>query len=520
MATPSPKPKADPYAEFADAAATDPFAEFEDAPGPAADSIPQRMAQYAGVINRAAAPYLLASRVPFGPAALAATDVLTSLVNVGARALGKEPPLMTGSEAIQSMLPDIAFREPETKPQRILSTGVEAATGGKVTANQLAQLASTLGPSRTRNVLTELGKKEDVQAAVAAGSAITPQTAFEYFGVTDPTQLALLSAAGGVVTAGGAAAMRGKPLTVAKLKETSEKRYGEAEQSGVVFSPQSYDSVVTTIKQRLSDSAYNPRAESPIKNVLAALDEKKGVPLDAKEFDKLRQIANDAAASNDKATRRLAKVIIKELDTFVDNATPQDVVSGNINQYQGSIRAARDAYARAMRGEEIEELIRRAKLAGGTTRDYQREFKNFRNSRNFKKRIKSFSPEQIAAIEKTASSGGYIDILDAIGELSPIARHGFGLPGNIIAGLGTSLASDVTPQSYITPENFLKLAAVSTASRVAANQLAARRARLAGELMRDPTGTRQNVLSGPQIAFPIGVNMLEQAPVLNYLSGQ
>ena len=516
----APKSKADPYAEFADAPAADPYAQFADATAPAADSIPQRIAEYAGVINRAAAPYLLASRVPYGPAALAATDVLTSLVNVGAQALGKEPPLMTGSQAIQSILPDIAFRKPETKPQRILSAGVEAATGAKITANQLSQLASTLTPSRTRNVLAELGKKQDAQAAVATGSAIAPQTAVEYFDVTDPTQLALLSAAGGVVTAGGAAAMRGKPPTVAQLKETSTKRYGEAEQSGVVFNPQSYDNVVTTIRRRLSDSAYNPRSESPIKNVLAALDEKKGTPLDAKEFDKLRQIANDAAASNDRATRRLAKIVTKELDAFVDNATPQDVVAGNINQYQGAIRAARDAYTRAMRGEEIEELIRRAKLAGGTTKDYQREFRNFRNSRDFRKRIKSFTADQIAAIEKTAAGGGYLDILDAVGELSPIARHGFGLPGNIVAGLGASVASDVTPQSYITPENFLKLAAVSTASRVAANQLAARRARLAGELMRDPLGTRRNVLSGPQIAFPVGVNMLEQAPVLNYLSGE
>ena len=516
----APKPKADPYAEFADAPAADPYAEFADVSAPAADSIPQRIAQYAGVINRAAAPYLIASRVPYGPAALAATDVLTSLVNVGAQALGKEPPLMTGSQAIQSMLPNVGFREPETKPQRILSAGVEAATGGKVTANQLSQLASTLGPSQTRNVLAELGKKENVQAAVAAGSAITPQTAFEYFGVTDPAQLALLSAAGGIATAGGAAAIRGKPPTVAQLEKTSTKRYGEAEQSGVVFSPQSYDRVVATIRQRLADSAYNPRSESPIKNVLAALDEKKGTPLDAKDLDKLRQISNDAAASNDRATRRLAKIVTKELETFVDTATPQDVVAGNIGQYQGAIRAARDAYARAMRGKEIEELIRRAKLAGGTTKDYQREFRNFRNSRDFRKRIKSFTPDQIAAIEKTAASGGYLDILDAVGELSPIARHGFGLPGNIVAGLASSVASDVTPQSYITPENFLKLAAVSTASRIAANQLAARRARLAGELMRDPLGTRQNVLSGPQIALPVGVNMLEQAPVLNYLSGE
>lgn len=519
MAVPKEKTNEDPYAQFADAPATDPYAQFADAKLPE-DGIPQRIAQYTGVINRAVAPYLIASRVPFGAPALAATDLITSLVNVGAQAMGKEPPLMTGSQAIQSMLPEIAFREPETKPQRIISAGAEAATGGKVIANKLSELTSILGPSRTKNVLTELGRKENVQAAVAAGSAITPQTAFEYFGVTDPTQLALLGVAGGVTTAGGAAAIRGKPLTSTQLRETSTKRYGEAEASGVIFAPQSYDNVVATIRQRLADSAYNPRSESPIKNVLAALDEKKGMPLDAKEFDKLRQISNDAAASNDRATKRLAKIVIKELDNFVDNAKPNDIVSGNLAQYQGAIKSARDAYARAMRGEEVEELIRRAQLAGGSTADYRREFRNFRNSRDFRKRIKSFTPEQIAAIEKTAETGGYIDILDRIGELSPIARHGYGLPANVIAALGTSVASDMTPQSYLNPENFLYLTGASTASRLAANQLAARRARIAGELMRDPLGTRQNVLSGPQIAFPTGVNVIEQSPVLNYLAGQ
>lgn len=495
-----------------------PWSKYQPQDQVAPDSIPQRLTEIVGIINRAAAPYAIAGTIPVvGPAALAATDVAASLYNLGAQAVGGRP-IMTGSEAIQANLPEMLFpyREPRTKPERILASAVEAGIGAKSTANALRQLATMAQPSGARNILTELGRNEAAQAGAAAGASAVPQIAQEYFDVTSPAILTGLGFAGGA--AGGLTTQRitqKRPPSVEELKGSAKRGYREVEQAGIVFAPQSYDGLVGRISQRLADEAYNPRAETPMKTVVAALNEKKGQPLDYKDFEKLRIIARDAAKSNDASTRRLSKIVVQELDNYVNNASASDIVSGNLPKMQLAISQARTDYAAAMRGEKIEEAVANAKLTGGGVADYQREFlKLFKNKRE----MRQFSPEQKEAIKRTAQSGGYIDILDSIGSVSPISRTKGALPINVGA-LATSYAIDPTSTSMYSPQNLLKFGALTTASQLAANQLIARRARIAGDIARG--GYMRDQLTAAQVGFPSSVSILErQAAPINFLAEQ
>lgn len=513
-------PAKDPYEELSEEASADPYAAFAE-PEPQAvapDSIPQRLTEWAGIINRAAAPYAIAGAIPVvGPAALAATDFAASLYNLGAEALGGRR-IMTGSQAIQAALPETLFpyREPRTKAQRIASSAIEAGIGAKSTANALRSLATMAQPGQLQNVLRELGTNQTAQAAAAAGAVAVPGIAEEYFDVENPAIKTALGIVGGVTGAGASRRLtQTKPPTTAELKESAGKAYKEVENAQIVFAPQSYDALVGRINQRLTDEAYNPRAETPMKNVVAALNEKKGRPLDYKDFEKLRVIARDAAKSPDASTRRLSKLVVKELDNYVSNAKANDIVSGDLPKMQLAIFEARQNYAAAMRGADIEEAIRKAKLTGGGVADYQREFRALRNNT---KKMRGFTPDQVRAIEKTAQVGGYIDILDSIGEASPLSRTKGVLPINLGA-LGAAYAIDPTSQSALSPERLAQVALATTSARIAANQLIARRARIAGDIARGGYG--RNALTPAQIAFPTGVSMLERerAPV-NFLMEQ
>lgn len=513
-------PAKDPYEELSEEASTDPYAAFgePEQQAVAPDSIPQRLAEYAGIINRAAAPYAVASTIPLvGPAALAATDVVANLYNLGAQTLGGRP-IMTGSEVIQANLPEMLFpyREPRTKEQRLLSSVVEAGIGAKATANALRELSAMTRPGTTQNILAELGRNQAGQVGAAVGATGVPQVAQEYFDVTSPAELFALGIIGGA--GGGLTAQRvtqKRPPSTEQFRASASRAYDEVKQAGIVFAPQSYDNLVTRINQKLSDEAYNPRAESPMKNVVAALAEKKGKPLDYKDFEKLRIIAQDAAQSDDASTRRLSKIVVKELDDYVYGAKSQDIVSGNLPQMQLAIRKARSDYAAAMRGSTIEKAVERAKLTGGNVEDYQREFRALFNDEDA---MRQFSSEQKAAIKKTAQVGGYIDILDSIGAVSPISRVKGALPVNVGA-LATSYAIDPTSTSMYSPQNLMKFGAITTASNLAARGLISRRARIAGDIARG--GFMRDQLSPTQLAIPVGTSILErQAAPINFLAEQ
>ena len=164
------------------------------------DQIPQRqgldaLSQYAGVINRAIAPYAtvgIGGTAVGGPfvgagavGTLALTDLGSTLANLGLQAAGSERRVPVPSDVIRSgyeaVMPSAfsGFREPETEGQRYTATGAEAAMSAFSQANALRQLAQTYGPGVTKNVLTTLGRDRATQTAAATGGASAQQAMIE-----------------------------------------------------------------------------------------------------------------------------------------------------------------------------------------------------------------------------------------------------------------------------------------------------------------------------------------------------
>ena len=169
--------------------------------------------QYAGVANRALAPYVAAAgagaiagapiggigAIPgaaLGAAALGLTDLGATAYNAVATPFGATR-LPTGSEVIQQGAEQVGIgSRPQTGAQRVFGTAVESAAGAGGLTRAANQLASTVTSPVAQGTFNAMGRNlgpQMVSGAASGGTVATAQNA----GVDNPYALALLGVLGG-----------------------------------------------------------------------------------------------------------------------------------------------------------------------------------------------------------------------------------------------------------------------------------------------------------------------------------
>lgn len=536
------------------------------------DQIPQRqgfdaLSQYAGVINRAIAPYAtvgIGGTAVGGPLAgagaigtLALTDLGATLANLGLQAAGSERRVPVPSDVIRSgyeaVMPDSfsGFREPETTGQRYVGTGAEAAMSAFSQANALRQLAQTYGPGVAKNVLTTLGRDRAAQTAAATGGASAQQAMIEESepgtALRNPLLVAAVGALGSMAT--GRLAARG-PQTIKEmvgkgtpseeqLYKQAKAKYSELDNSGVVFSGSAYDRLLSSLKNRLADAGYKETtAESAITSILNKMGKFSGKNQTWSELDRVRSdIGKSLIKSNDENVRRLGREMADEIDEFVDNVSPRDLVisvgpsgtakTGDVKKLLATRDQARNLWGQVSRSEEMSELLRQAKLEAGATditldQAIRNKFLNLAKAQDGRK-LKRFSPEEQQFILEVSQGGDFTRLLS---EFSDALKFNRGLGGGLylgVGGLATPYAAQLGQIDFPTALALgTGIAGVRGTTSALSNRLAARRAETAARAMRGfrPQPVTSIGLPSVQTAVSPNVNFLTQSEVLNALSGR
>ncbi len=454
--------------------------------------------QYAGVINRAVAPYALAAGGgaavggPFGavaaPLALGATDLTATLYNLGAGALGSENRLPVPSDVVRQGLTSVApnvFREPTTSGQRYLAAGAEAATSAGTAANALLKLASKTAPGTTQNVLRELGRAPATQTGAAVGAATAPQAVSDFTEegsvLDNPYVYGVASVLGGVLGGAGTAKALNvggvRAPTLPKMKAQAAQAYADVDASGVAFDPAAYDGFLSGVRGRLT--GFDPDQHRAVDFEIRQLEQSAGQARTISELDTARSnIKKRLGKSTDPNIRRLGSELADEIDDFVLNAPPSSVMSGSYPDAVASLQQARQLYAAVSKSERMEELLRRAKLSRQPLDDaVRREFLNVaRNPRQ----MRLFTPEERQFIEQVAQGGKLAASLTSFGESLRVRSV---LGGGLYAGAGVGM---YLPQvdAKTAAAVALGVGATGSVARRTANALATQRAQQAAFEMR------------------------------------
>jgi hypothetical protein len=230
-----------------------------------------------------------------------------------------------------------------------------------------------------------------------------------------------------------------------QLKAAGNQAYKEADQAGLVISPQSFsnavDDIAIAMQKEGMDKTIHPKALA----ALTRLTEAQGGQPTLREIDTLRRVVKSAAASIDPSERRLANMMTNKLDDFVSNLKPTDVVAGDALKATSALNKGRDMWSRMRKSEMIEEAVTKAKNraastgSGGNADNAIRQ--NIEKILDNPKKSRGFTNEERALMQKVVDGKPIQNLMRLIGKLSPsgnglmIALHS----GGAVASGGLSL---------------------------------------------------------------------------------
>lgn len=251
------------------------------------------------------------------------------------------------------------------------------------------------------------------------------------------------------------AAERAVP-TVDELRAQATAQYQAAEARGVVANPQDTQALAGRIRQIARDnelitptgrvSGAYPRASE----TMNLLDDYSGHPMNPTQMQVIRDTLADARNATDGKERRIASMMLDEFDRFTDPLAPE-------------LAQARAISQRAIKGRQLETMRELAESragqysVSGTENALRTEYDKL-NRDIIRGTERGWTPDQRAAIERTAQGTNASRAARRLGKFAPTGVVSFGLGGglpfmvgNAIGGpaLGTALGAGTMGAGFV-----------------------------------------------------------------------
>ena len=408
------------------------------AAAPEAPSMLSQLGRQAGLTARGAITGAAAIPTMAGNAA-------NALIN---QATGTQ--LKPASQGLQDLLTRMGLPEPQGGVEQAVQAGVGAMAGTGL------QGAVTKGiPLLTEN----MGKQ--IVSAGAAGTAAQPVSE----AVTERTESPLAGiiaslATGAVVgsvagknvdSAAKARAKRGQtPITLAEVKQDAQRAYTEMEKQGVALKPLSIMGMVNDIRDSLKKANFIPedpgttRINALVSNYDKMLETGARVPFTT--LESMRSQAVNLKTSNEADVRRLAGVVVAEIDNKLANLTGKDVMAnkGNLDTAVSSVMKAREQWRTMSKASILEDVLNVAENKALKPQASESELirDNLIRLMNNKSEMRNFSEAEQNAIKSVAKGGITDPLLSLLAKFNPQRSQlvaGASLPTmlvNPLAGIG------------------------------------------------------------------------------------
>jgi hypothetical protein len=433
-----------------------------------------------------------------GGLALPAAELLTKSLNL---ALPDKYDIPSPTAQVEKGLTKLGFPEPETQVERALQVGGGAlgGVGGQVGA--LGQLAKTATTPIGRGIAQTLSQQPVRQVAAALPVGATSQYVAEETG--SPLVGMAAGIAAGIPFAMGAKGTLQAP-TVQELKGQAGQQYKFAEDVGAVFKKNSYNQFANKLESTLAKEGLDKTLQPRVYAALERIKDTKNSNVSLENMEILRRIGQAAGSSVDASERRLASIMVDNLDDFVENAQPGQLSKGSSEAVR-ALTDARELWKRAKKTEIIDDLVASAELRAeanytqsGIENALRRKLVNLADN---PKKLRAFSKEEQELIKSTAKGGSVQNALRLFGKLAPTSA----IPAGISGGAGFVFGG---------PYGAVGLPLLAGASRKSAEQLGLRNI----EQLRNRLATGNAPIPQVSTRGLIGARELA-APLINPISG-
>jgi hypothetical protein len=427
-----------------------------------------------------------------GSLALPAAELITKGLNA---VLPDKYDIPSPTAQVEKGLTKLGFPQPETQTERALQVGGGAlgGVGGQVGA--LGQLAKTAASPVARGVAQTLSQQPVRQVAAALPVGATSQYVAEETG--SPTLGLAAGVAAGIPFAMGAKGTLQAP-TVQELKGQAGQQYKFAEDVGAVFKKNSYNQFANKLESTLAKEGLDKALQPRVFAALERIKDTKNSNVTLENMEILRRISQAAGSSADASERRLASIMVDNLDDFVETAQPSQLAKGS-SEAVSALTDARELWKRAKKTEIIDDLVASAELRAeanfsqsGMENALRRKLVNLADN---PKALRAFTKEEQNAIKVAAKGGPVQNVLRLVGKLAPTGAISAGISG----GAGFVFGG---------PYGAVGLPLIGGASRLGATQLGLRnieqlRNRLATGNVPIPQVTPRSLIGAREVAAPI-----------------
>jgi hypothetical protein len=285
--------------------------------------------------------------------------------------------------------------------------------------------------------------------------------------------------------------------TVQELKGQAGQQYKFAEDVGAVFKKNSYNQFANKIESTLTKEGLDKTLQPRVFAALERIKDTKNSNVTLENMEILRRIGQSAGSSIDASERRLASILVDNLDDFVENAQPSQLAKGSSEAVR-ALTDARELWKRAKKTEIIDDLVASAELRAeanysqsGVENALRRKLVNLADN---PKKLRAFSKEEQELIKSTAKGGSVQNALRLLGKLAPTGV----ISGGVSVGGGALLAG--TPGAVVVP-------VIGSLARKGAEQLGLRnieqlRNRLATGNAPIPQVSTRGLIGAREVAAP------------------
>lgn len=237
-----------------------------------------------------------------------------------------------------------------------------------------------------------------------------------------------------------------------KLKDYAGKLYDRVDAAGIQVEPISMQAGVSRIEAIIAREGLSGKTvPAETQRALAILQEAAARPNTFKELDKVRQAVKEAFSYGSPSESRLATLITREFDGFVNSLGPQDIVSGVSPQQTVSLlNKARGAWAQGTglgdKADMINNIWQRSldKVGAnyskaGIMTALRQEFRSLNNKiRTDKDIARLFTGVERDAINDIVRGGKLENALRNIGKLAPVSTSSLAVS---TVGIGSPAAA-------------------------------------------------------------------------------
>lgn len=223
--------------------------------------------------------------------------------------------------------------------------------------------------------------------------------------------------------------------TLESVKGEAKEFYNKAEAAGVVIRGKSFDDFRTALMNDLSSEAIDGQTYPKIGKALRRLKDTNTPSY--KDIEAVKKLLKQARMSADPNDRRIAGMINAQIDGFVENLKPGDIVAGSIPDLNQHLKQAKNLWSRKAQTEVIDEIEDKAYRSEANVKagDLDQAFRSkIRPVIENPRRKSGLDEEVVTSLDKMISGTPGKNLIRTLASVNPGSHTQRGLMSTLGAG--------------------------------------------------------------------------------------